>query len=216
MTSSNKKTLLIIQIFITMKTNTPRGIKQKGNQLMRMGMEIRQWTFHKVAFLVHCFQVKLEFEMFLPREDGPREKSSKQGQEPTTNSTHVWCHVHAGMETQVIVVGDKCSNLLLCHPYSPAINPKRDSTWYAHFSITKKHSNNNKLSMLLNIMIILPVTIYLPISWCLFQIVRWLLSNITLSYFDSKLFSLLALGRFLLKLCETVKKKRNFWIVWIK
>ena len=59
MTGSNKKTLLIIQIFITMKTNTPRGIKQKGNQLM--GMEIKQWTLHKVAFLVHCFQVKLEF-----------------------------------------------------------------------------------------------------------------------------------------------------------
>ena len=152
-------------------------------------------------------------------EDGPREKPSKQGQEPTTNSTHMWCHVHAGMETQVIVVGDKCSNLLLCHPYSSTINPKRDFSWYAHFSTTKKHNNsnnNNKLSMLLNIMIILPVTIYLPISWCLFQIVRWLLSNITLSYFDSKLFSLLALGRFLLKLCETVKKKWNFWIVWIK
>ena len=58
-------------------------------------------------------------------------------------------------------------------------------------------------------MIILPVTIYLPISWCLFQIVKWLLSNITLSYFDSKLFSLLALGRFLLKLCETVKNSEN-------
>lgn len=77
MTGSNKKTLLIIQIFITMKTNTPKGIKQKGNQLMRMGMEIKQWTLHKVAFLVHCFQVKLEFEMFLPREDGPREKTLK-------------------------------------------------------------------------------------------------------------------------------------------
>ena len=89
MTGSNKKTLLIIQIFITMKTNTPRGIKQKGNQHMRMGMEIKQWKLHKVAFLVHCFQVKLEFEMFLPREDGPREKPSKQGQEPTTNSTHM-------------------------------------------------------------------------------------------------------------------------------
>ena len=212
MTGSNKKNLLIVQIFITMKTNTPRGIKQKGNQLMRMGMEIKQWTLHKVAFLVHCFQVKLEFEMFLPRGDGPREKPSKQGQEPTTNSTHMWCHVHAGMETQVIVVGDKCSNLLLCHPYSLTINPKRDFSWYAHFSTTKKHNNsnnNNKLSMLLNIIIILPVTIYLPISWCLFQIVKWLLSNITLSYFDSKLFSLLALGRFLLKLCETVKNSEN-------
>ena len=139
MTGSNKKTLLIIQIFITMKTNTPRGIKQKGNQLMRMGMEIKQWTLHKVAFLVHCFQVKLEFEMFLPREDGPREKPSKQGQEPTTNSTHMWCHVHAGMETQVIVVGDKCSNLLLCHPYSQ-LSILRETFHDMHTSLPPKNT----------------------------------------------------------------------------
>ena len=93
MTGCNKKTLLIIQIFITMKTNTPRGIKQKGNQLMRMGMEIKQWTLHKVAFLVHCFQVKLEFEMFLPRdrrmdpEKNPQSKDKNQQQiQPTCDA----------------------------------------------------------------------------------------------------------------------------------
>lgn len=152
--------------------------------------------------------------VFLPKEDNEwTQRKTLKARTRTNNKFNPRVMPCPGMETQVIVVGDKCSNLLLCHPYSPTINPKRDFSWYAHFSNTKKHNNsnnNNKLSMLLNIIIILPVTIYLPISWYLFQIVRWLLSNITLSYFDSMLFSLLALGRFLLKLCESVKKKTEF------
>ena len=114
--------------------------------------------------------------VFLPKEDNEwTQRKTLKARTRTNNKFNPHVMPCPGMETQVIVVGNKCSNLLLCHPYSPTINPKRDFSWYAHFSTTKKHNNsnnNNKLSMLLNIIIILPVTIYLPISWCLFQIVR--------------------------------------------
>ena len=50
-------------------------------------MGILQQTFHAVALLVHCFQIKLECGM-LDLVQG--EEPSDQGQEPITNSTHMW------------------------------------------------------------------------------------------------------------------------------
>ena len=55
---------------------------------------IHHWTFHKVALLVHCFQVELEFEMLVlwreRKTGGTREKPSEQWWEQMTNLTHMW------------------------------------------------------------------------------------------------------------------------------
>ena len=52
-------------------------------------MGSKQRIFHKVALLVHCYQVKLEFGMLVFVEEGkpeePEKKPTEQGREPTKN-----------------------------------------------------------------------------------------------------------------------------------
>ena len=45
----------------------------------------------RARYKVYVQEIELEFEMLVFEEGGkPGEKPSEQGQEPTTNSTHIW------------------------------------------------------------------------------------------------------------------------------
>ena len=66
-------------------------------------MEIKQRTFHKVALLVHCYQVELEFAMLVFVEEGkpkdpaknPRSKDANQLQTKTIGETMIKCFPHS-------------------------------------------------------------------------------------------------------------------------
>ena len=65
-------------------------------------MGSKQRIFHKVALLVHCFQVKLEFGMLVFVEEGkpedpeknPRSKDANQLQTKPTDETMIKCFPH--------------------------------------------------------------------------------------------------------------------------
>ena len=65
-------------------------------------MGSKQRTFHKVALLVHCYQVKLEFGILVFVEEGkpedpeknPRSKDANQLQTKPTDETMIKCFPH--------------------------------------------------------------------------------------------------------------------------
>ena len=66
-------------------------------------MGIKQRTFHKVALLVHCYQVELEFAMLVFVEEGkpkdpartPRSEGANQLQTKTIGETMIKCFPHS-------------------------------------------------------------------------------------------------------------------------
>ena len=66
-------------------------------------MGIKQRTFHKVALLVHCYQVELEFAMLVFVEEGkpkdpartPRSEDANQLQTKTIGETMIKCFPHS-------------------------------------------------------------------------------------------------------------------------
>ena len=74
-----------------------------------------EWLF------IHCFQVEWEFRKFgfhggrKARE--PHEKALEQGQEPTTNSTHIWRQLWDSNPRHTVVGGE-------CSPSYPIFAPQ--------------------------------------------------------------------------------------------
>ena len=65
-------------------------------------MGIKQRTFHKVALLVHCYQVELEFAMLVfvegkPKDPAknPRSEDANQLQTKTISETMIKCFPHS-------------------------------------------------------------------------------------------------------------------------
>ena len=73
-----------------------------------------KWLF------IYCFQIELEFSLSVDfcggRKTGePRENLSEQGQEPTTNSTHIQYDAGSGNQTWAKLVGGERSHRQFGH-----------------------------------------------------------------------------------------------------
>lgn len=72
-------------------------------------MGIKQWTFNKVALLVHCFQVELEFGKLAFVEEGKLENVEKNPPcwERNQQQTQPTCDTRLGNPTWATAVGGK-------------------------------------------------------------------------------------------------------------